>query len=163
MAGVGLVTLTLAQAFGPYALTTPWNPYLPVLWWLTFLLAVWSVLCGDLRVVPVAVFAGSFCMQTHISYLGLVGGLVGVGGVAVAHRLVTGRRDRRAHRRDLGSVVLGAASGVVLWLAPLVEQLTRARGGNLGKIVDHFSHPSEEPVGLSRGVDLLLANLNVWH
>ena len=161
--GVGLVTLTLAQAFGPYALTTPWNPYLPILWWLTFLLAVWSVLCGDLRVVPVAVLAGSFCVQTHISYLGLVGGLVGVGAVAVAHRLLTGRGDRRAHRRDLGSVVLGAVLGVLLWLPPVVEQVTRARGGNLAKIVDHLSHPSEEPVGLSRGVDLLLANLNVWH
>ena len=38
-----------------------------------FLLAVWSVLCDDLPMLPVAVFAGSFCMQTHISYLGLVG------------------------------------------------------------------------------------------
>ena len=163
LVGVGLVAVTLAQAFGPYALTTPWNPYLPILWWLTFLLAVWSVLCGDLRVLPVAVFAGSLCTQTHISYLGLVGGLAGLSAVAVVAHLVARRREPRGLRRDVRSVALGAAVGTVLWLPPLYEQLTRVRGGNLGRVYNHLAHPEEEPVGLSWGVDLLLANLNVVH
>ena len=163
LVGVGLVALTLAQAFGPNALTTPWNPYLPILWWLTFLLAAWSLLCGDLRVLPVAVVAGSFCTQTHISYLGLVGGVAGLSAVTVAAHLLARRRGVRDRRRDVGSVVLGAAVGIVLWLPPLAEQVTKVRGGNLGRIFDHFAHPSEEQVGLSWGVDLLLANLNVWH
>ena len=63
------------RAYGSVTLTEPWNPYLPVMWWFLFLIAVWSVLCDDMVAFPVAVFAGSFCMETHISYLGLVGGL----------------------------------------------------------------------------------------
>ncbi len=70
-----LVLAVVMRAYGAYLLTLPWNPYLPVLWWCVVLLAVWSLLCDDLAMLPVAVFAGTFCIQTHISYLGLVGGL----------------------------------------------------------------------------------------
>ena len=82
------------RAYGAFLLTLPWNPYLPVLWWFVFVLAVWSVLADDLAMLPVAVFAGSFCMQTHISYLGLIGGLVFVTVVVLGWRAY-----KRATRR----------------------------------------------------------------
>ncbi len=82
LTGAGM-TLALAatmavvtHAYGAFLLTLPWNPYMPVLWWLVFLLAMWSVVVDDLVMLPIAVFAGTFCMQTHIPYLGLVGGIV---------------------------------------------------------------------------------------
>src|SRR5438045_9640843 len=70
------VLAALMRAYVAYLLTLPWNPYLPVLWWFVFVLALWSVLADDLAMLPVAVLAGSLCAQTHISYLGLFGGLV---------------------------------------------------------------------------------------
>src|SRR4029079_6954144 len=80
------VLAVLTRAYGAFLLTLPWNPYLPVLCWSVFLLAVWSVLADDLAMLPVAVIAGSMCMQTHISYLGLVGGLVLLTAVVVGLR-----------------------------------------------------------------------------
>ena len=82
----------LGYGIGP--LLEPWNPYLPVLWWVVVLLAVWSVLDGDVAMLPVAVVAGSFCAQTHLPYLGLAGGL----GVLVVAALVLQAPARRPRR-----------------------------------------------------------------
>ena len=88
MLGLAAVLAVLLRAFGAVLLTQAWNPYLPVLWWLVFLLAVWAVLCDDLVLLPVAAFAGSFCAQTEVAYLGLGVGLgliaLAVAGVAIA-------------------------------------------------------------------------------
>ena len=64
---VGAVLALLMRAYGATLLTEPWNPYLPVLWWFLLLLAVWSVFCYDPVVLPIVVFAGTFCAQTHVS------------------------------------------------------------------------------------------------
>ena len=118
--GIAAALALLTRAYGAFLLTLPWNPYLPVLWWFVFLLAVWSVVADDLAMLPVAVFAGTFCMQTHISYLGLIGGLVAVTVVVLAVQAFRRRRgdtpsttnrelwrwgehQRRARRRCCGS------------------------------------------------------------
>ena len=162
LVGVAAVLAVLAQAYGAYALTTPWNPYMPMLWWFLFVLGVWSLLCGDLAVLPVAVFAGSFCMQTHISYLGLVSALAGLSTLAVGAWLFIRWRDREARRRCLVLIGLGVALGAVLWFPPVAEQITKSQGGNFGEIAEHFSDPPEEPLGLGEGLDLVLANLDPW-
>ena len=61
MLAVGALIAILTHAYTTDLLTLPWNPYLPVLWWIVFFLAVWSVFLGDLPMLPVAVFAGTFC------------------------------------------------------------------------------------------------------
>ena len=90
----GGTTLALAVAvlmgalmvfFGPFLLLQPWNPYLPLLWWVAFLLAAWSVACGDLPMLPIAALTGSLCVQTHISYTLLVGGVAAFVVVRVRH------------------------------------------------------------------------------
>ena len=92
---IAAVLAVLTRAYGAFLLTLPWNPYLPVLWWFVFLLAVWSVLADDLAMLPVAVIAGSMCMQTHISYLGLIGGLAAFTvAVARVERVQTPARSR---------------------------------------------------------------------
>jgi len=73
--GVFATAALLIHFLGASILTMPWNPYMPVIWWMVFLLAAWSVLLDDLPMLPVLAFAGAFCVQTHISYLGLVGGV----------------------------------------------------------------------------------------
>ncbi|MBA2327520.1 MAG: hypothetical protein H0V95_12875 [Actinobacteria bacterium] len=157
--GVAAVLAVLAHAYGASTLTQAWNPYLPVLWWIVFLLAVWSVVCDDLPLLPVAVFAGLFCTQTHISYAVLVAGL---GGLAVAFLWAhTRRQGVGAPRHVVGWALLAVAVGGVLWLPPVIDQLTNSPG-NLSIIVDYFGDPGEAAIGPRRGVELLLLRLNPW-
>ncbi len=161
--GVAATLAVLTRAYGAFLLTLPWNPYLPVLWWFVFLLAVWSVLADDLAMLPVAVFAGSLCMQTHISYLGLIGGLVAVSVVVIAWTAYKRRGDadadaRRALWRWGG---ISAAAGVVLWTPPVIDQFSHSPG-NLGIIRDYFSHPPDATIGFHRGAGVLLEQLDPW-
>jgi hypothetical protein len=158
---VALVLALLTRAYGAFLLTLPWNPYLPVLWWFVFILAIWSVIADDLAMLPVVVFAGSFCMQTHISYLGLIGGLVAVAAVVLARSAFRNRRERGA-RRDLwrwGGI--SAVIGIVLWTPPVIDQFAHSPG-NLGIIRDYFSHPPDATIGFSRGLGVMLAQLDPW-
>ena len=51
--GVGTALALLTRALGAEVLTQPWNPYIPIMWWFAFLLAVWSVACDDLPAAAV--------------------------------------------------------------------------------------------------------------
>jgi hypothetical protein len=174
--GMAAALALLGRAYGADWLTEPWNPYMPMLWWTVFLMAAWSILCDDLAMLPVAVFAGTFCMQTHIPYTGMVGGM---GVLVIAATVVTHwahRRDspedksarrRRLLRWALPSVALLGA----LWVPPIYDQMTRDPG-NLAIIKENFVHPPEveqedgtrapEPtVGVTTATKTLLANLDV--
>jgi hypothetical protein len=161
--GVRLVVATAAilavllHFYGPSALTQAWNPYLPVLWWMVFLLACWSILCDDFAMLPVAVLAGSFCMQTHVPYTGLVTG-VGAVTIAVSAVSVLRRRDaelgRRLVRWGIGAMLLL----VLVWIPPVVDQL-RHTPGNLSTLADYFRDPPEGPVGI-RGVREMLRQMD---
>ncbi len=127
-----------------------------------FLLAVWSVLCDDVVMLPVAVAAGSLCAQTHVPYLGLA---VGVGSIAVIAaarawlRAAPGSDERRRVARWGATALL---VGGALWIPPLVDQAINDPG-NLRALQDHLVTPSgsDEPVGLGRGVELALRHLDV--
>ena len=158
--GVAVALVALARTYGADKLTEPWNPHIPLLWWVVFVLAVWSVLCDDLAVLPLVVFAGSFCAQTHISYLGLVGG---VGAVMAAALGVDALRRRSDHARLRRLALWGAASLgllVLLWLPPLIEQLT-SDPGNLAVLRENFTTPEEAPVGWGPALDVWLSYLDV--
>lgn len=160
MLATSLVLMVLAKAYGPYVLTEPWNPYLPMFWWTAFLLAIWSVVCGDLPMLPLAVFAGSFCMQTHISYTAM-GTALGATGVAA---LVWWTRERwsdvEARRSALRWAVAGFALAALLWSPPVVEQFRSTEGGNLGRILLYFRSPPDDPIGLWSGAEMVLRHLN---
>src|SRR5436853_6793911 len=95
--GVGALLGVLLRAYGPSTLTQAWTPYVPLLWWLAFLLAVWSVLCDGIVMLPVAVFAGSLFAQAPLAYVGLVGGL---GALVLGTLVVRVRSSDREARRD---------------------------------------------------------------
>jgi hypothetical protein len=157
--GVALALVLLVRAYGPSLITEAWNPYLPVLAWVLFLFAVWSVWCDDLPLLPVAVVAGSFCAQTHISYLGLIGGLAALTVLVVVRAGVRAWADPEGRRRFVRWTGLSVLAAAVAWFPPVYEQLT-ARNGNLTKIWEHFSDPPEEAIGLGRGARLLMIRLN---
>jgi hypothetical protein len=160
--GVAVATLLifLMSGYGLTMLTQPWNPYLPLLWWVVVLLAVWSVACDDFPMLPVAVFAASFCAQTHLPYLGLAAGLgilTAVLLVSAWRRAAPGSEARRSVTRwGAWSLVLGVA----LWLPPAIDQATHDPG-NLRAIYNDLATPDEEPAGWGRGVELALLHLDV--
>lgn len=131
--GFAAAIAVLARYYGAFTLTDPWNPYVCVLWWLVFLLAVWSVACGDLPMLPVAAVVGTLCVQAHVGYVGLT---VGLGGLALAAASLTAVRQRGERNRSLPLVrssVLTAAIGGLTWAPPLFEEVTHRRG-NLSKL-----------------------------
>lgn len=155
--GVAVGLALLLRGYGAVMVTEPWNPRLPVVWWVAFLLAVWSVLDGDERVLPLAVLAGSYCMQTHVPYVPIVvgTGVLAVGAVALRARRHPG--DRADLRRW---VAISAGLLVLLWLPPLYEQLTRDPG-NMAVIYDNFRHPYDDRVSRDLAVDVWLRHLDV--
>lgn len=163
-AGVAVAVAVLVSGLGSAALVEPWNPYLPLLWWVVLLLAVWSVLDGDVAALPVAALAGSFSAQTHVPYLSLS---VGLGAAAVLWAIVLARRSpagSAGRRHAVASVALALLVGAVLWAPPTIDQLTEDPG-NYAKLVDHFGSPpdEEEPIGVREGVDQALQRLDLWH
>jgi hypothetical protein len=144
--GVAAVLVLVMRLYGPEKLTEAWNPYMPMLWWIVFLLAVWSVLCDDLPMLPIAVFAGTFAAQTHIPYTVLVGGV----GAAAATILVVGfirRMDTATRQRALRWGGVSLALFVTLWTPPVIDELTNDPG-NITIIRESFSNPDEDPVGV---------------
>lgn len=148
MVAIGAAVAVAVHAYGIVVFAEPWNPYMPVLWWLVVVLAVWSVLDGDRWMLVVAVAAGSFCAQTHLPYLGLVGGLgaVAVGGLGLAW---WSARSDPARERIWPVIAVAAAVGLALWAAPLIDQVDGV--GNLSRVRDSMLHPEGEPVGLVTG------------
>lgn len=164
--GLAAMLAVVVAAFGPVLFTVPWNPNLPVLWWLVFLLALWSVVAGDLPLVPVAVIAGSIIAQTHVPYLALTSALTGAAVVASLVSLASRRSEgsagpptRGAVRRGVSWLLAGAAVGIVLWLPPLVDQLTNDPG-NARILVDHFRAPTSDPIGLAEGARVVVERLD---
>ena len=150
----------LLRAYGTALLAQPWNPNIPVSWWVVFLLAVWSVLCDDMAMLPIAVLSGSLCAQTHVSYVGLVAGIGVVTGVLLAVRLwrTHGHSPRRPAR--LRWIGVSIAMLALLWLPPLVQQLTSPHG-NLRVLVDNFRHPYDKQVSFDSASRSWLGHLNV--
>jgi hypothetical protein len=160
--GFAAVLAVVLRGLGASALTQPWNPYLPVLWWLVFLLAIWSVFSDDLALLPLAALAGSFCAQTEVAYLGIT---VGLGTIAVGVAGVRAFRERADRTRVRHFVVLTGAAvavSVLVWLPPLVQQVT-TQSGNLSLLFNYLTHPPQPPVGLHQGLNTMLAHLDPLH
>jgi len=144
--------------YGPLLVTQPWNPYLPLLPWFVVLLAAWSVLDRDpVGWLPFAFF-GALCAQTHIPYVGLVGG-VGLLMISVtAARILRESGSRLKEMRWLGGAAL---LFMVLWIPPLVDQVSGQQ--NISMIINYFRTPPEAAVGLGSGLQVLLGDFDLMH
>ena len=156
--GVGLILVLLARAYGANVLTEPWTPYLPLLWWLVFLFAVWSVICGDLPLLPVAAAAGSLCVQSHASYIAPVATLALFALAAGCYSAIRGG-GRRSRRTLIFWVAIAAGTTLTLWIPPIVDELGDGTG-NLTLLWQFATDPSSRPIGLMRGGEQLLLHLN---
>jgi hypothetical protein len=157
--GVAAALSLLYASYGGALLTQAWNPFMPVSWWVVFLLAVWSVACDDLAMLPIAVAAGTFCMQTHLPYLGLAGVMLIATFVFIGVSLWRNRDDAAARGKALRWGAASIVLGVVLWLPPIIQQFTHSPG-NLSVVVDSLRHPNGAAAGLRQGLHVVLYNLN---
>ena len=152
------VLVLLVRGYGFDVVTQPWNPYLPLLFWLIVLLAAWGVLDGDKRLLVLLTAAGSLCAQTHMPYLGLCLGMFALCVAALVWRAIRHPVERNETSNAIASSLL---VGLVLWAPPLFDQLTNDPG-NLRMIADYFRNPPEAPVGYGEGIQLVLRHLNVF-
>ena len=159
MLGMAAALAALTWFDGPSVLTQAWNPYLPMMWFVVVMLGVWSVLCDDVAMLPVTTFAAIFCLQTHISYLGLVGGL---GALTAVWLIWSGWRRRDALGAHPWRWVLLSLGLIVVSTVPMVVQQIRHEPGNLTLIWEHFTNPPEVAIGVRAGLKVLLVHLNPW-
>jgi peptidoglycan/LPS O-acetylase OafA/YrhL len=160
---IAVVGAVLMRSFGPVVLTQPWNPYVPLVPFLLFAVACWAVACRRWGALPVAVAAGSFCVQCHVGYApAAVAGLV----VAVAAALAPDRLLPADHvvapapaRRVVAWLAAGLVVGLAMWTPPLVDQVTRDPG-NMTILVETYQAQTDEVIGRRAGTEILLTQLD---
>lgn len=156
LAALSLTATTLALA--PRFFLEPWNVWVPVFAFALFLKLVWGLVCEHLALLPLAVAVGSHCVQTHISYTVLVGGLLG--GVVVWLGWLWWRTDRLADRHPIRWLLIATATMVVAWLPPVIEQLHPGTG-NLRKLYHQFSDPGAPFVGTRAAIKAMIGRFNL--
>jgi hypothetical protein len=133
-----------------------WNSAVPLCPFLLLLFLCWSLACGEYRLLPITVLVASLVVQTHLSYLAPVAGLmaIGLGGLAavVIVRVLSARRRARARGLD-GAPVQAVRGGSLLrwslaallvggvcWTPTIIDQAT-SRPGNLTRAVQVATAP----------------------
>lgn len=133
-----VVLLALASAQGDLLLD-PWNPWVPVVWYVELFLTCWRIAVGETALLPVAALLSSFLVQCHLQYawpsVVLVGWSTAVGGLAAwrHRRSIHGRERRRVHQAWTRTALLVVAAVWACWIGPMVDHLT-AETSNLGRI-----------------------------
>ena len=168
---LAFVLAVMVRSLAPDFFLEPWNVWLPVFAFALFLLLIWGVALGRHAMLPAAVGVGFFCLQTHISYVPMVIGLL---VLATVWTIYLSRRP--AHptvlaidvdsskvlpmagwKRSIGwSVMIGG----LMWIPPVIEQ-TRPGTGNLRRLWEHFSDPPTDTVGLKAAVKAMMGELNL--
>ncbi len=124
--GVGLGFAWLFVRLPSGLLWNPWNPFVTILPFALFILCMWAAINGDRFALPLGGAIGTFCVQTHILYGGLVAVcLVYTVVLVVVHRRLPAPDGQPRGMRPL--VWLGIV-GLVLWAPPAIEQLIQTPG-----------------------------------
>jgi hypothetical protein len=134
------VSCAAAAAIGVYLYRLPiiasfWNPHIVILPSAAFLVLSAAAAAGRGWALPIAVFVGSFLVQTHVSLAPYVAVL---GAAALAAALW---RPKAAARSSMVWIAVSAVLLMLLWALPIAEQL-RNRPGNITRMVQFFGSPS---------------------
>jgi hypothetical protein len=109
---------------------------------------LWCLLCGDIRLLPLAAVFLSFTAQQHLSVLPTVGLASIAVGVVIAGRSLRSRpwRDPAARRQLLRWGRISAVVAGLLWLPVLVQQFF-ASPPNLTALVQYSTHDDRPSLG----------------
>ena len=158
-----LATMALVYAGLPTSgqFIETWNPYVALPCFVLYLLLVWSVGVGDHRLVLAAVIVATVLVQLHIGYLPLV--VAAALWAMVVGVLAWRRRDPTFRSVGAGAwlraFVWSAVALALLWIAPVIQQLT-GRPGNLTAIWDYFTSGAPS-AGIATGAGLFAAQFKV--
>lgn len=150
--GAALWALALAGLIGGFgldALTQAWNPWVALMPFAVFVLAVWGYVDGEPMMLPLAVGVGSWALQAHVGYVVPVPLLL---GTAIAYVAMCRRLNWR-------SIAAAAAVGAAAWALPIYQQLTQTPG-NLSIIYANFANPDADPIGFGSALRVALQLLN---
>jgi hypothetical protein len=145
-----------------------WNPAAPVVPFTLLIYLCWSVACGELRLLPLAVLVASFTIHCHLAYVIPSALLLAVGvlGLVVEHRRAArdGRKPMRRRQRRRWWLAAGIV-GLVCWSGPLLDQglvLAGSEGehGNLDRLLD-AAGAGEETLGSDAGARSVAQTLGV--
>lgn len=171
-----LASTVLVAGLGPDIVRNPWNPYITVLPYGLLIFLTWAMACGDRWALPVGVVVATFVAQTHVGYVVLALPLLAWGAVWLGATELSRRRARgdapdgagpdesdpgasgggRAGLRRVVLITVGVLT--LLWLPPLIEQLT-GDAGNLGKALFYFRHNDEPGQALTGALRILSQQL----
>ena len=149
------IAALLCWSLGSELLFDPWQPNSLLLTFLFGLMLIWSLVAGDVALLPVAVGVTSVIIQTHLSYALLLAALAGWAVLGLALFL---RRERREageswtalRRATVRSAILALAVAAVCWSQPVLEQLTSEGQGNLTRLAGNMT-VTERRVGPELG------------
>lgn len=139
----------LSRSLGGNFLHDPVSSNIGALMALCLLFAAWSIIAGDLRILPVFVLVGTFTLQDHLAYLG-------TGAPVILVAIVLGSWwIRRTYQRSsdpswlrprlLWSVGIAA----VLWLPVVLDQFFGS--SNITAILQTFTSDKSEGAGKGIG------------
>jgi hypothetical protein len=139
--GVVLAALVLAALGLTYAglplsgaLVAVWNPVIALPFFMLFLVLTWSLADGVRWQLVGAVVIGSFLVQAHVGYVPVVVAALVWAALSIgvdARRQTQSSADPDAAARDpswRSVCTVAAVALAVLWVAPVVQQLTRDPG-----------------------------------
>lgn len=125
---------------GPEILCSPWNPWIIVLPAALFLVCCAALAAGKPLFLPAVVGIGSFLVQTHVSLLPTVAVIACASLILLAIEMkVRPPHELGPPRRHwFVSVALSLCLMLLLWIPPLIEQVTH-NPGNLSKLYRFFA------------------------
>jgi hypothetical protein len=150
---IGVLALSV-RLLGPDFLRDSWNPFLPILPLLLTVLLCWCALEGDAWALPLATVTASLAVQSHVGFLPPVAAVAAVTALGLLGRAVHRRRTGSPRsRRRLVALAVTVVVPVLLWLPPLIQQLTTSPG-NAGTILRYLrSSTPDTSLGMGlRGV-----------
>ncbi len=144
------VLAAVAVGLGSQSLHDPLNSEISLYPYVLLVLATWSVVLGDTRILPLLVGVASFLAQVHVSGARLVLPIGLFVGAVLAIQLRHHPRRRRRAKRSLGWAAVVAA---VLWLPVLIDQVSGS--GNLTSL-RRFVQTGPRGLGALAGLEHLV-------
>ncbi len=135
-----IVVLTIYLGrLGPDLLGNPWNPWIVILPFGTFVFCLAAFSTGRIAFLLPIVLLGSFLLQTHVGMVPCVLALCATSGALLILVLRSGHSqcDRVLTTGNLKWMALSVVLVIVMWILPLVEEI-RHNPGNLSKLVGFF-------------------------
>lgn len=158
MVATALALIVVTRSLPPETWHDPLNPSCALLPLALLMFLAWSIACGELQLLPVAVLVASFVVQAHFTLVPVGVGLmvVAVGGLIARSRRTLAPPGKAARNWVVGAGVVAVA----LWWPPVLDQIIH-RPGNL-RLVVQTATSNQPTLGLTRGWHALERAIGVW-